>query len=285
MKKRLRLLLVFFGLVIVAACAGGDDGPGTIANHGNADGDDGGYIGETIDPWNLPPANAPFDYQLGGAYIPPEGVTVVSRDRNDSPAIGLYNICYINGFQIQPDEEALWDDDLILLDGNGDPIIDEDWNEMILDIRTPAKRTRIATVVGGWIEACAANGFDAVEIDNLDTYSRSGGRITQDDAVAYMALLSPLAHANSLAVAQKNSTELLARRVEMGTDFAVAEECSRYNECHEYIDAYGLGVLMIEYRSDDFNSGCSAYGTTHSIILRDVPLRKPGQSGYVYDGC
>jgi hypothetical protein len=45
---------------------------------------------------------------------------IVSRDRTASPAAGLYNICYVNGFQIQPDEEALWlaeHPDLILRDG------------------------------------------------------------------------------------------------------------------------------------------------------------------------
>ncbi len=52
-----------------------------------------------------PTANADFDYQLGGAYPPPAGVSIVSRDREEAPVAGLYNICYVNGFQIQPDEE------------------------------------------------------------------------------------------------------------------------------------------------------------------------------------
>jgi hypothetical protein len=36
--------------------------------------------------WAPPPANAAFDYQIGGAYAPPAGVTVVSRDHDVSPA-------------------------------------------------------------------------------------------------------------------------------------------------------------------------------------------------------
>ena len=75
----------------------------------------------------LPPSNAKFDYQLGGAYTPPAGVTAVSRDRNASPAPGLFNICYVNGFQIQPDEASTWQaqyPDLILRDAGGNPIID-----------------------------------------------------------------------------------------------------------------------------------------------------------------
>jgi hypothetical protein len=233
----------------------------------------------------LPPANGPFDYQLGGAYPPPTGVAVVSRDRTDAPALGLYNICYVNGFQVQPGEEASWEPDLILRDANGDPIIDPDWDEWLLDVSSGSKRTRIAAVVGGWIRGCAADGFDAVEIDNLDSYSRSGGRIAPSDAVAFMALLSSAAHTAGLAIAQKNSTEILSRRSEMGTDFAVAEECSRYDECGDYVTAYGQRVLMIEYRDVDFTKGCNQYGATHSIVRRDVNLVTPGNPAYVYAGC
>lgn len=233
----------------------------------------------------LPPPNAGLDYQLGGAYPPPAGVGIVSRDRNDSPAMGLYNICYLNGFQVQPGEESAWDPDLILRDASGNPIIDPDWNEQLLDPTTPDKRTRIAAKVGGWIDQCAADGFDAVEIDNLDTYSRSGGRITQDDAVALLALLSARAHAATLAIAQKNSTELVGRRTEMGTDFAVAEECNRYSECDAYISGYREYVLMIEYRDADFAKGCTSYGARYSIVRRDVNLVTPSQAAYVFDGC
>src|SRR5262245_46420773 len=54
----------------------------------------------------LPPAHAKFDYQIGGAYAPPSGVRVVSRDHDAQPASGLYNICYVNAFQAQPGTES-----------------------------------------------------------------------------------------------------------------------------------------------------------------------------------
>jgi len=233
----------------------------------------------------LPPANGSFDYQLGGGYAPLAGVVTVSRDRTDDIAAGLYNICYVNGFQVQPGEEGSWDADLILRDENGDPVIDEDWEEALLDVGTADKRTRIATKINGFIDGCASKGFDAIEIDNLDTYSRSDGRLNEDHAVATMALLSAHAHAKGLAIAQKNSTELMARRAEMNTDFAVAEECSRYDECGDYVDAYGPNVLMIEYRDNDFAEGCAAYGDTHAIVRRDVDVTTPDSGGYVFDGC
>lgn len=234
----------------------------------------------------LPPVNGSLDYQLGGAYVPPAGVNVVSRDRTASPAPGIYSICYLNGFQVQPGERQSWDDDLILHDKNGKVVIDEDWDEELLDVSTADKRSRIADVLGGWIDGCAGQGFDALEIDNLDSYSRAPtGLLSADDAVAFMKLLSARAHGKGLAIAQKNSTDLLARRAEMGTDFAVAEQCSEYDECQDYVSAYGAAVLMIEYRKDKFEKGCSEFGATHAIVLRDPELVPSGQSGYVYEGC
>jgi hypothetical protein len=264
------------------------DEPGTGPSTGPGTGPgDSSESGGMPPPMTLPPVNAGLDYQLGGAYPPPDGVEVVSRDRNDPPADGLYNICYVNGYQTQPDEEDWWlteHPDLILRDDNGDPVIDPDWDEMLLDIRTPEQREALAEIVGGWITTCGADGYDAVEIDNLDTYSRSQGLLTQDQAVAYMSLLSEAAHASGLAIAQKNSTEIVERRDEMGTDFAVAEECNRWDECQDYIAGYGDAVLVIEYRPVDFDAGCAAYPEL-SIVLRDLDLVPAGSGGYVFDGC
>lgn len=233
----------------------------------------------------LPPINGRLDYQLGGDYTPPDGVDIVSRDRLGRPAAGLYNICYVNGYQVQPGETGDWDNDLVLRDGDGQPIIDPDWDEAILDISSADKRERIAVVVGGWIEQCANDGFDAVEIDNLDTYSRANGRISEDDAVAFMAMLSERAHRHGVAIAQKNSAEILSRRDEMGTDFVVVEECGRYRECGDFIDVYGDFVLMIEYRMQDFDRSCGELADSHAIVLRDLQLVTPDSGRYVYDDC
>lgn len=266
-----------------------DDLPtGTTADPTTGTSGTSGTSGDPVDPViELPPPDGDFDYQLGGAYGPPKGVQIVSRDRTDPPAPGLYNICYVNGFQSQPGDDKFWLDqhpDLVLRDGKGDPVIDEDWGEMLLDVGTPAKRAALAEIVGGWISGCGADGYDAIEIDNLDSYSRSKGLLTQDDAVAYMALLSQVAHAEGMAIAQKNSTELLDRVAEMGTDFAIAEECSTWDECEDYIDAYGDAVLMIEYIPADFAAGCAAFPQM-SIVLRDLYLTTPDDPEYLREAC
>lgn len=235
----------------------------------------------------LPPQGGLLDYQLGGAYPPPAGVTIVSRDRTSVPAVGLYNICYVNGFQIQPGEESWWmtnHPDLVLRDGAGAPVIDADWNEMLIDVSTPAKQMAVAAVVGDWIDGCATAGFAAIEIDNLDSYSRSQGLLTMDDAVATMARFSTAAHARGLAIAQKNASELVPRKTALGTDFVVAEECNRYGECDVYTGGYGDHVLVIEYRRQDFDAGCAAYPQL-AIVLRDLQLVAAGSAGYVFDGC
>lgn len=281
-----RIALV--GLWVVAGCAVSPDVDDVDVD---ADGDLGGKGDEPGDEPGemllLPPLDANVDYQLGGAYAPPTGVEIVSRDRGSSSVPGAYNICYVNGFQIQPDEESLWlaeHPELILRDGNGAPVIDLDWDEMLIDISTPAKRTAVAAIVDGWIEGCANAGFDAIEIDNLDTYARSGGRLSADDAVAMMALFSDAAHARGLAAAQKNSAELVSRKAELGTDFVVAEECNRYQECGEYTAAYGGHVIVIEYRQQDFDAGCRDFAEL-SIVLRDRQLVTPAQTGYTFAGC
>ena len=261
---------------------GGDAPDGALPSGDAGDaGRDGGRAPRRFAP------DVSFDYQLGGAYPPPAGVELLVRDRKDRPAPGRYNVCYVNGFQTQPDERDFWTrehPDLVLRDEGGQPVVDPDWDEWLLDVTTAAKRRRLATIVGDWIARCADDGFDAVEIDNLDSYSRSGGRISEDDAVAFLALLSARAHAVGLAIAQKNAAELLPRRDEMGTDFAVVEECNRYDECDAFARAYADRILVVEYRRRDFDRGCRRYPGL-SIVLRDRDLRTPDQPGYVYDGC
>jgi hypothetical protein len=281
-------------LVALGACSGandpsstGSDATGSDATGSDATGNDAaGSDAPSNGALRLPPVNAKADYQLGGAYAPPSGVTLVTRDRAAAPAAGLYNICYVNGFQIQPGETAFWTDrhpDLILRDG-GTPVVDTEWNEMLIDITTPDKRDQVVAIVNTWIDGCKAAGFDAVEIDNLDSYTRSHDLLTADTAIATMARLSAHAHAAGLAIGQKNSSDLAARKTELGTDFATTEECNRYNECDDYRAGYGDHVIVIEYRSADFDVGCRNFPNL-SITLRDLGLVTPTTTGYVYDAC
>jgi len=235
----------------------------------------------------LPPAGGALDYQLGGAYDPPAGVQIVARDRAASPADGLYNICYVNAFQTQPGELDRWPDALLLHEDKDTLVHDPDWpDEVILDTRQSAS---IADVVVPWIRGCADDGFDAVEFDNLDTYTRTGGALTRDDNLALATLLVTAAHDAGLAAGQKNAAEdapLLHSRA--GFDFAVTEECVAYDECDAYTSVYGEHVLAIEYPDTltvPFAQACAAPGRPASLVLRDRDLVTPGEAGYAYERC
>lgn len=229
----------------------------------------------------LPPLHAGFDYQIGGAYRPPAGVRIVSRDRTAAPAPGLYNICYVNAFQAQPGDEKAWPADLLLRDANGETVVDDDWDEALLDIGTAAKRKRIAARVNEWIDGCADKGFDAVEPDNYDSYTRSDDLLTADDATAFISLLSRHAHARGLAIGQKNTVELAGLRKKTGLDFAVAEECGEYDECGQYAQAYHDRVVVIEYTDSGLRKARAAFGDRLSIVRRDVGVSTPGSAEYV----
>ena len=226
------------------------------------------------------PAGTDVDYQLGGAVDPPAHVGIVVRDRSEPPAAGRYNICYVNGFQTQPDEKAFWRHhrDLLLRDADDRLVVDEAWGETLLDLRTPAQRRALTRIVGRWVHGCAQHGYDAVEFDNLDSYTRSEGLLTRHKAVLYATLLVRQAHRRGLAAGQKNLAGFDGTRI--GYDFAVAEECGRYDECQRYVGHFGGQVLMVEYRTEDFLETCTAYGDGHAVELRDRDLTPDGVHGW-----
>lgn len=227
----------------------------------------------------LPPTDTRFDYQLGGVRDVPDDVGVVARDRTAEPLEGVYNICYVNGFQTQPDEEERWQGgDLLLSDADGELVIDEQWDEVLLDIGTPQKRDELAGIVGEWIAGCADDGFDAVEIDNLDSYTRSDDLLDLDDAEAFAELLTAAAHDAGLAIGQKNLAEWDGSQV--GFDFAVSEACAEFDECGAYVDYYDGVVLDIEYDDESFAAACDEWGDEFPVVRRDLDLAVDGERAW-----
>ena len=201
------------------------------------------------------PTDLVFDYQLGGGYEPAAGVGRVVRDSTDTPDPHRYSICYVNGFQSQPADRDAW----------------------------------LAERIGTNIARCSDAGFDAVEIDNLDSYTRSQGRLTVDDAIALATRYAEIAHAKGMLIGQKNTPELGARgRDKVGFDFAVAEECQRFDECTVYTEIYGTAVLDIEYTDDlngTFEGVCTDPQVPHSTVLRDRDLTPNGDPTHVFEAC
>lgn len=236
----------------------------------------------------LPPAGARFSYQLGAAYQVPTGVRVVDRDHTARPAAGVYSICYVNAFQAQPDTIGWWQHhhpDLLLRDPAGRIVMDADWGEALLDVRTAEKRRELAAVAGEWIHECAVAGYQAVEPDNLDSYTRSRGMFSVNDALSYARLLITLAHRDALAVAQKNTPDLAGPAREAGFDFAIAEECQMYAECGAYQAVYGRHLIDIEYTPAAFIAACKDHGHAITVVLRDRDVTPEGDPRHTERWC
>jgi hypothetical protein len=248
--------------------------------------------GATTAPPTPPPVNADADYQLGGAYKPPAGVTVVTRDRTARPAGHRYNICYVNAFQTQPEDRHWWKRHhrALLLRHHGKLVHDPGWpGEILLDTSTAANRSALDGVLGGWVAQCGTDGFDAVEPDNLDSFTRSHHELTRADNLAFVRLLARDAHQHGLAIAQKNTAGLSSRQISrIGFDFAVAEDCQVYHECGRYKLRYGGHVIEVEYADEgwaNYRKACRARGDRWSIVYRDRQLRPSGAKGYKRAAC
>ncbi len=247
-----------------------------------------------------PPVDGQFDYQIGGDYVPPVEVVVVSRDWfSGEPLADGYSICYVNAFQTQsdedgvdrPDERSNWPSDLVLSELGEDP----NWGgEYLVDISTAAKQVAALAHLRPMIDTCVAKGFQAVEFDNLDSWTRFDGTslegevpFGQDEAVAFAELLVDYTHDVGLAVGQKNTPQLgaeISLRL-IGFDFAIAEECGFYDECEAYTDVFGDDVIVIEYTDEGFAAACERVGESVSVVLRDVDVTTPETATYVYDSC
>ena len=187
----------------------------------------------------------------------PAHVGIVERDRRAQPVSGKYNVCYVNGFQTQADEKRFWHRHWsLVLKRDGRPVVDSVWGEWLLDIRTRGEARGARR--GSWAAgppAAPTDGFDAVEYDNLDSFSRSHHLVTQGRRQGVRRPAGEHARtAHGLAVAQKNWAEWDGTAV--GFDFAVAEQCAQYHECGSYVAHYGSQVLAVEYGDQAFHRAC-----------------------------
>lgn len=269
--------------VLLAGCGSGgappDDGPPALTRTPAASPPDGPTV-------TLPPYG-PIDYQLGGPYEPAPGTAVVTRDHRQPSDPGAYGVCYLNAFQTQPGERAFWDAEHpdLLLRVDGEVVEDENWpGELILDTSTDARRAELVALLRGWVDGCADRGYQAIEPDNLDSYARSDGRLSEGDNLAVVGELAAYAHGRGLAVAQKNGAELGTRGREAGLDLAVSEDCQAYEECDAYLAVYPV-LLEIEYDQDAFEQACDARAGSTAVLLRDLDVVPAGADGYLSRTC
>jgi hypothetical protein len=117
--------------------------------------------------------------------------------------------------------------------------------EKWLDVRSAPLRA----VMADRLDLAVQKGCDAVEPDNVDGYANDTGfPLTGADQLAYNKWLAAEAHARNLSIALKNDLDQIPELVSH-FDFAVVEECFKYNECamaKPFITA-NKAVFEVEY--------------------------------------
>jgi hypothetical protein len=107
--------------------------------------------------------------------------------------------------------------------------------------------------VGARVAACAAAGFDGVELDVVDAWAQgaevTGFEVSYETQLAYDQELANLVHRRGLTVALKNDLGQLEALLPY-FDYAVNEQCFEFGECVGYAAwiAAGKPVFQVEYR-------------------------------------
>lgn len=236
-----------------------------------------------------PPPGVAFDYQLGGDYPPPDGTELVVRQWSGGEAVeGMYSVCYVNAFQTEaepghPDSAMNWPEGLVL-----ERLEDPEWpGEHPINIDSNRLRRTAVEFIQHRFTECRLQGFDAVELDNLDTFTRyPDAPFDRDDAIAYARLLVEEATEQGLAVGQKNTPELLdVARTEIGFGFAIVEQCGEYDECQQFVDTFEGRVYAVEYTDAGLAAACEAIVDVAGVVQRDLDLVTPDDVGYVHETC
>jgi len=105
-------------------------------------------------------------------------------------------------------------------------------------------------------EMCAANGFDAVEPDNMDgAENTSGFKLTVAEGDQYAEWVAREVHSLGMTVAQKNFEDQ-SSVLEPYFDFVIEEQCFQYDDCSDlapYTKA-GKAIFEVEYQGQGENT-------------------------------
>ncbi|MEU9578141.1 endo alpha-1,4 polygalactosaminidase [Streptomyces chilikensis] len=197
-----------------------------------------------------PRPGTPWQWQLDGRVDPTAAdVPVYDIDGFENTAAdvarlhrdGRRVICYIN---VGAWEEYRPDRDDFPRSVLGGP---NGWRgERWLDIR---RLSALRPIMERRFDMCRAKGFDAVEPDLVEGYAHDTGfPLTAGDQLRYNRMIADIAHARGLSVGLKNDLAQIPQLLPH-FDFAVNEECARYDEC-DRLSAFteaGKAVFHVEY--------------------------------------
>jgi Glycoside-hydrolase family GH114 len=145
-------------------------------------------------------------------------------------------------------------------------------NEFWLNINnSQGQRDFVLAEVGKRVDRCVADGFDAVEFDNVDAYqNKTGLSISSDTQLIFDSELANLAHSKGLTVGLKNDLGQLSD-LKPYFDFAINEQCFQYRECNfpapglPNWTASGKAVFNVEYKATAVNCSLAASYQISSI--------------------
>jgi hypothetical protein len=201
--------------------------------------------------WSPAPGTT-WQWQLSGDVDTGVDVAAYDIDLFDTPdsvlaelrSDGRTIICYFSAGSWEdwrPDAGAY--DRSVLGSGNGWP------GERWIDI---SRLDTIGPLIEARLDLAVERGCDAVEPDNVDGYANdSGFDLTPSDQIVFNSFVARAAHERGLSVGLKNAAELVGVLQPL-YDWALVEECVRYDECASYssFTQAGKAVFHVEYGGD-----------------------------------
>jgi len=207
-----------------------------------------------------------------------------SNDVDDTDAvnalhgIGAHTICYVDAGtdeSFRPDHQAYVNFDAAcggcLLGKPLSGFRNERW--VNID-NNQGQRTFLLATIGARVDRCRADGFDAVEFDNVDAYTNDTGLPFSESAqLLFDTALANLAHGKGLRVGLKNDLAQIGELLPY-FDFAINEQCQQFNECatlDPFVSA-GKPVFQVEYQVGAGTVCPAANAANRNAILKSVDL-------------
>jgi len=180
---------------------------------------------------------------------------------------GVFVMCYFSAgsWEDWRPDQALFPESC---KGNSNGWPGERW----IDIRCPEVREIMKARIDLGVEK-GCNGFDP---DNIDAYGNNNGLgLTEQDAIDYYNFLADYAHSKGKKIGLKNALTIIDD-VLANMDWAVNEQCYRYNECFYLNQVVNSGkpVFNIEYGGQSkANSICpKAIAAGFSSLIKKTSL-------------
>jgi hypothetical protein len=240
----------------------------------------------------LPSQGMTWNYVLGNDIdVNSETANVVDIDIRKTEAInklhkkGIKVICYFSVGTL----ESFRDDYPQFLAVKGlvknryDDWPDERWLDFRVEGIKPLLKNRMKSAV--------SKNCDAIEVDNLDGYQMDEVKswskpLTKKDTIVFAKWLSTTAHGLGLSIGLKNVAGLIDELTSY-YDFAINEECIKYNECSLYKNFLrtGKAVFGVTYNGLSANKSklCkNLNGLGISMIVKAG--KKLEQAGTIFKG-